>query len=133
LLSRTDFPVAGVPWAPAALTAHPGVAVVAGQTYLLRLSSATTTGCYGWEYADDGPYPQGVESYSTDTGASFTAEPARDLKFSTDVSAAPAFVPEGVPAGFTRCAGEAERCAFSGTRVVAYGAGSSLPHRHRWY
>jgi hypothetical protein len=124
LLSRTNFPAASVPWAPAALAAHPGVAVLAGHSYLLRLSSATTTGCYGWEFADGDPYPHGVESYSTNTGASFTAEPGRDLKFSTDVSAAPAFVPQGVPAGFTRCAGEAQRCTFAGTRVVAYGADS---------
>jgi len=125
LLSRTDFPTASVPWAPAALTAHPGIAVAAGHTYLLRLRSATTTGCYGWEYNDSGPYAAGVESYSTDTSASFTTEPGRDLKFSTDVSGAPAFIPEGVPTGFTRCAGESERCAFTGTRVTAYGAGTA--------
>jgi len=34
--------------------------------------------------------------------------------------------PTGVdlPAGFTRCAAEAGQCSFSGTRVVAYGAGT---------
>jgi hypothetical protein len=125
LLSRTDFPAPSVPWAPAALTAHPGVAITAGHAYLLRLSSATTSGCYGWEYNDSGPYADGAESYSTNDSASFTTEPGRDLKFSTDVSAAPVFAAEGVPAGFTRCAGEAERCAFTGTRVVAYGVGST--------
>ena len=31
-----------------------------------------------------------------------------------------------MPAGFTRCAGEGERCSFSGTRVVAYGEGTSF-------
>lgn len=29
-----------------------------------------------------------------------------------------------LPPGFTRCAGEGEQCAFSGNRVVAYGAGA---------
>ena len=127
LLSRTEFPPAGVPWAPTALAAHPGIAVTAGHTYLLRLQSATTTGCYGWEYDDSGPYASGVESYST--GGSFITEPARDLKFSTDVSPAPAFIPAGVPAGFTRCAGEGSRCAFTGTRVVTYGAAGSFRTR----
>src|SRR5207249_1338737 len=105
-----------VPWAPAVLTAHPDVAVVAGHTYLMRLRSATTTGCYGWEYNDADPYASGLESYSTDNSGSFTAEPGRDLKFSTDVSPDATFTPGGVPAGFTRCAGESERCAFPGTR-----------------
>ena len=127
LLSRTEFPPPGVPWAPTALAAHPGVAVTAGHTYLLRLQSATTAGCYGWEYDDSGPYASGVESYST--GGSFITEPARDLKFSTDVSETPAFVPDGVPAGFTRCAGEGSRCAFTGTRVVTYGAAGSFRTR----
>jgi hypothetical protein len=125
LLSRTDFPVATVPWAPAVLTAHPDLAVVAGHSYLLRLHSATTTGCYGWEYDDAGPYPPGIESYSTDGDASFTDEAGRDLKFSTDVSATAVFVPDGVPAGFTRCAGEAERCVFTGTRMTANGSGTA--------
>jgi len=132
LLGSTDFAVASVPWAPAVITAHPDVAVVAGQSYLLRLRSATTTGCYGWEYSDADPYPRGVESYSVDRGASFTEESGRDLKFTTDVTAAPVFIPDGVPDGFTRCAGEAQRCGFSGTRVVAYGAGTSAgAYRYR--
>ena len=125
LLSRTDFPVPTVPWAPTVLVAHPDVAVVAGHAYLLRLRSATTSGCYGWEYADADPYPSGVESYSVDNSGSFTVEPGRDLKFSTDVSANAVFVPDGLPAGFTRCAGEAERCDFTGTRMTAYGSGSA--------
>jgi Glycosyl hydrolases family 43 len=125
LLSHTDFPAASVPWAPAVVAAHPDVAVVAGHAYLLRLRSATTTGCYGWEYNDADPYSAGVESYSTDNSATFTVEPGRDVKFSTDVSASPVFTPYGVLAGFTRCAGEAQRCAFAGTRVAAYGAGAA--------
>jgi hypothetical protein len=132
LLSRTDFPVTAVPWAPTVLAAHPDVAVVAGHAYLLRLRSATTTGCYGWEYADADPYPRGVESYSTDNSGSFTTEPGRDLKFSTDISTNATFTPDGVPAGFTRCAGEAERCVFTGTRTTAYGSGTAAgSYRYR--
>jgi hypothetical protein len=125
LLSRTDFPAASVPWAPTALTAHPDVAVIAGYPYLLRLRSVTTKGCYGWEYNDTNPYSAGNESYSTDNSGSFTPESGRDLKFTTDVAATPVFVPDGVPAGFTRCAGESERCAFTGTRVAVYGSGTA--------
>jgi hypothetical protein len=132
VLSRTDFPVAAVPWAPAVLTAHPDVAVVAGHAYLMWLRSATTTGCYGWEYDDANPYTSGVESYSTDNSASFTTEPGRDLKFSTDISPNAIFTPDGVPAGFTRCAGESERCAFSGTRTAVYGSGTAAAsYRYR--
>ncbi len=124
-LSHNEFPVGSVPWAPTVLTARPGVAVTAGHAYLLRLRSATTTGCYGWEYNDGDPYASGGESYSTDGGGTFTAESGRDLKFTTDVSATPVFVPDGVPPGSTRCAGEGQRCEFSGTRVVHYGVGTS--------
>ncbi len=129
VLGRKDFPVGAVPWAPTALAAHPDVAVTAGHPYLLRLRSATTSGCYGWEYNDGNPYPAGGEAYSVDNSRSFTAEPLRDLKFSTDVSATPVFAPDGVPAGFARCADESGRCAFTGTRVVAYGAGTSYRFR----
>ena len=124
VLSHAEFAAASVSWAPAALAAHPGIAVTAGHAYLLRLRTASTTGCYGWEYADANPYAGGNEAYSVDGGASFTAEPARDLKFSTDVSAQPRYVAPGVPAGWTRCAGEGGSCVLSGTRMVSYGAGS---------
>jgi hypothetical protein len=74
--------------------------------------------------ADADPYAGGSESYSITTGAGFTAEPARDLKFTTDVRTAPAPVPGDLPAGYARCADEGSACSFTGTRVVAYGAGS---------
>ncbi|WP_432021242.1 family 43 glycosylhydrolase [Streptomyces sp. 1222.5] len=125
VLSHTHFELGSVSWAPVALTAHPGIAVTAGHNYLLRLRSTTTTGCYGWEYNDTDPYPGGSEAYSTNNSASFTTEPARDLKFTTDVSAAPVFRPSGLPAGYTQCAAESGHCTFPGKRVAAYGAGIS--------
>ncbi len=125
LLSRDDLPVATVPWAPTALTVRPALGVSAGHTYLVRLHSATSSGCYGWEYADANPYPGGEESYSTNSGATFTSETGRDLKFSASVSSTPVLSPAGLPAGFTACASEGGSCAFTGTRMVAYGVGSS--------
>jgi hypothetical protein len=65
--------------------AHPDIPVTASHPYLPRLESATTTGCFGWEYNDSGPYPGGAEWYRTDHSGSFTAEPGRDLKFDTAV------------------------------------------------
>lgn len=130
LLSRQDLPTATVPWAPTAVAAYPALAVTAGHPYLLRLHSATTSGCYGWEYNDGDPYPSGGQSYSTDGGTSFTDESARDLKFSTSVSATALFVPDGLPSGFTSCADEAGRCVFTRTRAVAYGVGSA-PNAYR--
>jgi hypothetical protein len=123
VLASTAFAAAATPWAPTVLLARPGVAVTAGHRYLLRLHSATGVGCYGFEYADADPYPGGAESYRVD-GGSFVAEPGRDLKFATEVSPVAALTPAGLPPGFTWCAGEAGTCAFSGTRVVAYGAGA---------
>ncbi|WP_165956406.1 family 43 glycosylhydrolase [Kribbella antibiotica] len=125
VLSRTDFPVGSVPWAPTALKAYPGIAVTAGKTYALRLSSATTSGCYGWEYSNNNPYAAGQEAYSTTGGTTFVVEAGRDLKFTTDVGTSPTYREPAVPAGFTRCAGEGERCSFTGTRKVLYGAGTA--------
>jgi len=85
VLNRTTFATSSVPWAPTVLTAHPRITVTGGHPYLLRLSSTTTSGCYGWEYNDNDPYAGGQESYSTDNSVTFTAEPGRDLKFTTDV------------------------------------------------
>lgn len=115
-----------VPWAPHVMTVHPQIAVTAGHVYALRINSTTGTGCYGFEYNDRNPYPGGEESYSTDGGASFTAEPARDLKFTTDVGDTALLGADQLPPGYSRCAGEGGTCAVDGTAVVAYGAGSHL-------
>jgi hypothetical protein len=125
VLSHDELPAATVPWAPAALVGRPGIAVTAGRAYLVRLSSSASSGCYGWEYNDSNPYASGEESYSVDTGASFSSETGRDLKFTTSVSADPHVTRPGVPPGFALCAGEAGDCTFTGTRAVAYGAGAS--------
>jgi hypothetical protein len=125
LLSRTDFAAGSVPWAPTALTAHPDAAVAQGHRYLLRAHSATTKGCYGFEYSDSNPYSGGVEHYSVDSGQAFTAESGRDLKFTTQVSAQPVYTAPGLPAGYTQCAAEGGHCAFTGARLVAYGAGTT--------
>ncbi|MBB5867833.1 hypothetical protein F4553_001212 [Allocatelliglobosispora scoriae] len=108
-------------WAPSTAKTTPGVRVDAGHAYQLRLRTAATVGCYGFEYNDGDPYPGGAESYRVTSGSTFTAEPARDLKFTVDVS--PFAIGAELPGGYTRCAGEGQACTFTGTRVVAYGAG----------
>ncbi len=85
VLKSATFALDSIPWAPHVLTAHPDVDVQTGSAYFLRLRSATTQGCYGWEYNDANPYPRGFEAYSTDGGATYTAESGRDLKFTVDV------------------------------------------------
>jgi hypothetical protein len=118
--------VATVPWAAHVMTVHPQITVAAGHTYLLRLHSATTAGCYGFEYNDNNPYAGGNESYSTNAGASFTAEATRDLKFTTDVGDTALLAANELPGGYTLCAGEGGTCTVNGTAVVAYGAGNYL-------
>jgi hypothetical protein len=115
---------ATVPWAPHVMTVHPQIKVVSEHGYTVRIHSATTTGCYGFEYNDGNPYAGGNESYSTNTGASFTAETTRDLKFTTAVGDTALLRADELPAGYTSCASEGGTCTFSGAAVVAYGAGS---------
>ncbi|MDB5105394.1 MAG: hypothetical protein JWP91_3083 [Fibrobacteres bacterium] len=101
LLRSTAIPVSSIPWAPKAVAVNPDIPVSAGRSYLLRLRSATAAGCYGFEYNDGNPYMGGSESYSVDGGGSFTAEPARDVKFAVDVKAAVA-VRDGIRGGNTQ-------------------------------
>jgi hypothetical protein len=73
---------------------------------------------------DSAPYPGGGQAYSNNSGASFGAEANRSLKFSASVSGRAVSPANEVPAGFSRCAGEGGFCSFSGTAMVAYGAGA---------
>lgn len=86
VLHTSTVAASGISWAPQVLTVEPGISVVAGRSYALRLRSATTAGCYGMEYNDKDPYAGGWESYSTDDGIGFKAEPARDIKFTAEVA-----------------------------------------------
>jgi hypothetical protein len=88
VLTTHSVPASSIPWAPHVVTVNPNVAVTAGQSYFLRLHSATTAGCYGFEYNDNNVHAGGAESYSTNSGGTFTAEATRDLKFTVDVAGA---------------------------------------------
>ncbi len=86
VLSEMTVPTASVGWAPHGITIWPNIVVTAGHRYSIIGRSATTQGCYGWEYNDANPYPAGTEYYSTNNGGSFTAEAGRALKFFTTVA-----------------------------------------------
>jgi Glycosyl hydrolases family 43 len=85
VLRSDSIPAGTISWAPHVLTIQPHLGVIAERTYTLRLHSATTTGCYGFEYNDTDVYARGSESYSSNGGATFKPEPGRDLKFTVDV------------------------------------------------
>ncbi|GAA4615156.1 hypothetical protein GCM10023195_66600 [Actinoallomurus liliacearum] len=80
-----SVPASTIGWSARNLTVRPGIRVRRGAEYAVRLGSSTTTGCYGVAFNDQNPYPGGTSAISTDGGAGFTAEPARDLKFQTSV------------------------------------------------
>jgi hypothetical protein len=90
VLNSTSVPVTSIPWAPKVISVNPNLTVVAGQTYFLRLRSATPAGaaCYGFEYNDANAYPGGIASYSTNGGSTFTQETVRDIKFTVDIPGA---------------------------------------------
>ena len=73
-------------WAPQLITVNPGIAVTAGVRYAIVVSSASSKGCYGFEYNDSAPYPGGGEAYSDNGGASFSAEQNRSFMFRTYIS-----------------------------------------------
>ncbi len=57
--------------------------VVQGQQNALTTSN-TTSGCYGWDVSDVDPNPGGTEV--SKVNGVWTAEPARDLRFSVTIT-----------------------------------------------
>lgn len=86
-LWSSSIPAAAVSWSPADAAGSPGIPVVAGQRYVVRVSApAVTNGCYGFVYNDSNPYSGGPELFSNNAGQSWTMETSRDLKFETSVA-----------------------------------------------
>ncbi len=73
-------------WSPKLITVHPGIAVKAGVRYAIVVKSASSKGCYGFEYNDSAPYPGGGAAYSSDNGSTFSVEQNRALMFRTFIS-----------------------------------------------
>ncbi|MFC4038101.1 family 43 glycosylhydrolase [Dactylosporangium siamense] len=105
-LYTTTVPASDIGWAPRNVTISPDVAVTAGTRYGIRVTSATTTGCYGLTYNDAAPYPSGGESYSTD-GVTWIPETNRTSKFETTI-------------GATNLAGPAARSASSSAEASGW-------------
>jgi hypothetical protein len=50
ILYEATIAGSAVSWSPKNITVHPNVQVVSGNRYLITISSAASTGCYGLEY-----------------------------------------------------------------------------------
>ncbi len=84
LLYQGAVPPSFISWSPTTYVASPNINVTAGQRYAIVLETASTTGCYGWEYTDANPYAGGVAYYKI-LGQNWLTENSRDLKFLTVV------------------------------------------------
>lgn len=118
-------------------------------TYTARLTSpGGTTGRIGVPKLGSSSVTVSVNGAAVWSGGAFTPRPGigggtQDDKYiyltgvtpgTYDVSAAglgnpappppPSLGPAELPDGYTRCAGEGGQCSFTGTRMVAYGAGT---------
>lgn len=85
-LAHMTVPSSGIEASAREAVVDPSISVVAGRRYGILIHSDTFVGCYGYAYDDANPYPNGSEYASTDGGATWTSEPARDLKFTVSVS-----------------------------------------------
>jgi hypothetical protein len=83
-LYNGTVPPSSISWSPMNFIAPPNIEVVGGRNYTITASSKTTSGCYGWEYAMNNPYPNGTESYQI-RGHTGVVETGRDLKFQTAI------------------------------------------------
>ncbi len=86
-LSTRSIAAGSISWSPRNVIITPNIAVTAGQRYEILLHAATTQGCYGMNYNDANLYSRGQELYSNNTGASFSVEMNRSLKFFTTLNA----------------------------------------------
>jgi hypothetical protein len=73
-------------WSPSWVTLRSSVRVRAGERFALVAGApGATGGCYGTAYSDDDPYARGDTRYSTDGGATWSAEAGRDLHLRVDL------------------------------------------------
>jgi hypothetical protein len=84
-LFSVTVPASSIAWNPRDLVFEPKIEVKAGERYAIVAKSASTMGCYGLEFNDAAPYPGGGAAYSSTSGATFTAEANRTLRFQTFV------------------------------------------------
>ncbi len=81
LLSAVIIPADSISWSPKNIFFYPGKPVIKGKQYALVIKSTTASGCYGFEYNDFEASKNGGAAVSKDSGASFTEEKNRKLKY----------------------------------------------------
>ncbi|GAB3927944.1 family 43 glycosylhydrolase [Mucilaginibacter myungsuensis] len=84
-LATAEIANKSIGWSAKQFKVQPKLKVVKGQAYSMVLSTASTTGAYGFAYRDIGKI-DGVEAYSKDGGESYTVEKGRTMRFSVAVS-----------------------------------------------
>ena len=83
-LYTTELPADSISWAARNRFVHPNIRVVAGQRYLLRVSSKVSVGCYGLAYATAAKGLGSGQATGAATGEQAkTTEGKRTLKFQT--------------------------------------------------
>ena len=80
-LSSTVFPSDSLGWAPKGILVYPNIHVIAGKHYAIVLKSASTAGCFGFEYNNSISFPEGGAAFSSDKGKTFIAEENKMLMF----------------------------------------------------
>jgi serine protease len=116
-----------------------GVTIVAGHEYAETITDPTLEGWWDSSFAENadkcawlstGPGAMANVAFSTGAfpmqGTWSNDDNSCEMSHSIvrDIVGGGRLSPNEPPAGFTWCAGEGQSCAFSGTRVVAFGAGS---------
>jgi hypothetical protein len=126
-LYRTVVPPSSIGWSPRAVTITPNIPVTAGTRYGIVVKSANTAGCYGMVHND--AIPGGGEGYSSNSGASFSVETNRAIRFATTVSSRSALSATALPAGWSTCAAEHGVCTVPAPGLIAYGAPGGYAYR----
>jgi len=86
-LSSNSVPASGIGYSPRNVAVVPldatgsNPTINAGSSYGIYVHTTSTSGCYGFAYNDNNPYPAGKEYYSNNGGATFALELNRALKF----------------------------------------------------
>ncbi|MBB5874329.1 hypothetical protein F4553_007763 [Allocatelliglobosispora scoriae] len=127
VLASTTVAAGSVGWSPRNVTARTSVAVTQGSRYAIVVRSATTGGCYGLAYNDSAPYPGGGGAYSSNGGATFSAEANRTLKFQTTIGTT-----NLAPGSAVSASSSFEGCCGWGLAKLTDGQNTSTPTSAGW-
>jgi hypothetical protein len=81
ILTKITIPSDSIGWSAKRIRVHPNIRVIKGKQYRIILRSETEQGCYGYAIGDTSLNGKDYSLVSKDQGATYNAEPNKQIKF----------------------------------------------------